>query len=89
MFFLKFVQKLPTNTKRSFIIATCIYLSGALVLDMVGSTFYDVSGQHNLIYNILGIIEESVEMMGVIAFIDTFLGYIKKLFTPLLVVVEE
>jgi len=84
-----FVQKLPTITKRSFIIATCIYIIGAFVLDMVGSIFYDISGQHNIIYSILGVIEESVEMIGIIAFIHTFLNFIRTEFTPLMILIEE
>jgi hypothetical protein len=84
-----FIQKLPANNKRSFIIATCIYLSGAIILDLVGSAFYDPGGLHNLTYNILGVVEESVEMIGIIIFINTFLNIIRGEFTPLIILVDD
>lgn len=65
----KFLRELPINTRKSFIIAACVFLSGALVLEAIGSSFYDFSGHANLVYDILSILEESLEMAGIIAFI--------------------
>lgn len=62
----KLLRGLPVNTRKSFIIAASIYLSGALVLEIIGSSFY---GHNNLVYDILTIFEESLEMAGIIAFI--------------------
>lgn len=66
---IKFLRELPANTRKSFIIAGCVFLSGALVLEAIGSSFYDLSGHANLVYDILSILEESLEMAGIIAFI--------------------
>lgn len=71
----KFLRDLPENTRKSFIIAACIYLSGALVLEMIGSSFYDYSGQNNLVYDLLTIVEESMEMVGIIAFIKALIKF--------------
>jgi hypothetical protein len=71
----KFLRDLPENTRKSFIIAACVYLSGALVLEMIGSSFYDYSGQNNLVYDLLTIVEESMEMVGIIAFIKVLIKF--------------
>ena len=38
---IKFLRDLPPKTRKSFIIAASIYLSGAVVLEAIGSSFYD------------------------------------------------
>jgi hypothetical protein len=81
--FYRFSWQFQPKIRRAFFIAAAIFLNGAVVLEMVGSSFYDPSGQNNLVYQILSIFEEALEMAGVIAFIRVLIIYISEVYTEL------
>lgn len=72
----RLLRSLPGKSQKSFLIAAGIYLSGAIVLDLIGSVFYDYSGRNNLIYDFLSILEVSLEMGGIIMFMRALIDYI-------------
>lgn len=76
IFYLKFLDSLPTKTRKQFIFSLLIYIWGAIGVDMVGEYYSSLHGE-NIIYNMIGSLEESLEMIGVIIFIDALLKYIK------------
>jgi len=77
-FYIKFFLALPKRTKILLFLSAFIYLGGALGMEMVGSVYASQFGIKNLPYNTLTTIEETLEMLGLVLTIYTFLDYLKK-----------
>lgn len=46
-------------------LSAAIYLGGAVGLEMIGGAYYEaIDGEHNLVYEVLTTVEESLEMGG-------------------------
>lgn len=76
LYFLKFLLHLPGKTRLNFLLAAIIYLGGAIGFELVGGRYAELHGTHNLAYNMISTVEESLEMAGVIIFIRALLQYI-------------
>lgn len=74
----KFVRHLPLKSRRQFILAACIYIGGALVMEMVGSHFAESIGQQHILYAAIATVEEVLEMTGIIMFIYALLHYLSQ-----------
>jgi hypothetical protein len=75
-FFWQFVKQISQPTKGYFIIAFLIFLSGAIVVEMIGGWYEGNFGDNNLLYDMITTFEESLEMSGVILLIYSLLDYI-------------
>ena len=73
----KFWLHLPQKTRYHFILAASLYIGGALLMEMVGSYITVLENQQNPIYAGMAIIEEIMEMMGVIVFMYGLFVYIR------------
>lgn len=78
IFFLRFLLKLPGRTKRSFVTAGLLYVGGVICIELIAGRHAESFGFNNLTYSILTLVEESLEMAGVIIFIDALLVYISE-----------
>jgi hypothetical protein len=76
IFFLQFWLHLPAKTRYSFLVAAIVYISGVIGFEMIGGYYAELYGKENLIYNFFVTIEESLEMIGIIVFIESLLEYI-------------
>lgn len=76
LYFLKFLLYLPAKTRFTFLLAAIIYLGGAIGFELIGGRYAELHGSHNLAYNMISTVEESLEMAGVIIFIWALLAYI-------------
>lgn len=74
--FVKFLIDLPPRTKKAFLIAGSMYLGGAIGLEL----FEGACTIGSLGYNALVVVEESLEMLGVIVFIWALLDHLAKNF---------
>lgn len=74
--FRKFVFSLPTKIKTLFILAGMLYITGALGMELVGGYIADNFG-YSTIYGISSTIEELLEMLGVVVFINGLLSYLQ------------
>lgn len=74
----KFWLHLPQKTRDHFILAASLYIGGALFMEMVGSVVAFYYHQQSLIYSLVAIVEEIMEMMGVIVFMYGLLVYIRE-----------
>lgn len=72
-FYVPFLLHLSTTYQRLLIIASAVFVGGGIVMESIGSTLVDVSVYYPLEY----IVEETMEMLGVIIFIYAFLLYWK------------
>ena len=74
--FRNFIRNLPTKTKTLFISAGTIYVAGALGMELVGGYIADTIG-YNTVYGLASTIEELLEMLGIVIFINGLLSYIQ------------
>ena len=75
--FRKFIFNLPIKIRKLFILAGLIYIGGALGMELVGGYLADNSGLETTAYWIATLIEEFLEMFGILIFIYGLLSYIQ------------
>jgi len=76
LFFLRFLLRLPSATRFTFILAATLYIGGSIGIELIGSRYDELHGQENLTYNLISTVEESLEIAGLIVFIYALLKYI-------------
>jgi len=74
--YLKFVLRLPNNTRARFVTAGLIYLIGALGIEMLGAREADLHGTETVLYSMLYTFEEMLEMLAIILFIYALLSHL-------------
>ncbi|MDF9796759.1 hypothetical protein OKW21_002022 [Catalinimonas alkaloidigena] len=72
-FYLPFLLHLPALYKKLLVIASIVFVGGGMVMESIGSTMVGVSVYYPLEY----IVEETLEMLGVIIFLYAFFKYLK------------
>lgn len=82
--FLGFLFHLPKSIRRLFIFAFCLYLSGAALVELFSGYYAFLNGRDNLGYVLFTTIEETLEMLGIVAFIYALLTYMQKIGIDLL-----
>ena len=73
----RFFQQVPRKFRNWLFISLGLYLAGALGLELLGGWYADQYSQNDLFYNVITTVEESLELIGAIFLIHTFLTYIK------------
>lgn len=78
LYYLKFIGSLPVRQRKILIFAGCLYLSGTIVMEMLGGWIWDNVSDHkvNFIYTLVNTLEEVLEMSGAIIFIYCLLLYL-------------
>ena len=74
--FLKFFLQLPSRVRLSFLFAAIVLFGGGLGGDILSHKFYTSHDPYNLGYNVISVVEESMEMLGGIVLIHALLGYL-------------
>jgi hypothetical protein len=78
--YLRFLLRLPGTTRRRVIIAGVVYLTGAVGLELIGGAYLESLGnRHNLPYELLTTLEETLEMAGMILLARGLLGHWERL----------
>ena len=77
LIYAKFFLKMPKKIFLSFMLSAIIFLTGAIIFDMLGGYEADLNNENTLIYCIYYTIEESLEMFGLIYLISILLGLLK------------
>ena len=75
--FRKFIFNLPKKTRTLFILAGAIYLAGAIGMEAISGYIADTPGLYIHAYAIAATIEELLEMLGIVVFINALLTYIQ------------
>lgn len=74
----RFVLEMPPRIRNLMITSAIVFMSGALGLEALGGWYYETAEIENtLSYGIITMIEESLEMFGLIIFIYSLLIYIE------------
>ena len=71
-----FVRRLPAATRRLFLLAGALYVSGALGFELVEGLYASRAGGR--LFAALITVEECLEMLGVVLFIYALLSYLKE-----------
>lgn len=74
--YLRFLVDLPAPIRWRFVIGGVLFVTGALVMEMIEGRYDTQYGVENMPYRIMVAIEESLEMVGVVIFISALLTYL-------------
>ena len=74
--FFRFFFHLPRKTKILFGLAGGLYVGGAIGFEMVGAGYVTQYGKQNFTYIIIAMIEESMEVTGLVFLIYALLDYV-------------
>ena len=75
--YIPFLRHLPGVTARRFVLAGGIYLAGVLGVEIIGNSLVINGFEDTLRYEGFVVLEEGLEMVGVILFIQGLLRYMK------------
>ena len=73
----KFLRHLPPGIRRAMLIAAAAYVAGAAGMDMIEAPLDDLWG--SLPFSMLVVVEETLEMAGLVIFMHTLLSYLRSL----------
>lgn len=76
VYFKRLVLSLPRRIAIGFAVSAAIYITGAIILDLVGSVVAHTMGSRSLIYTAVSTLEETLEMLGIVVFIHYLFSYI-------------
>lgn len=76
MYFYRFLLGLPVAIRWEFLAAACLFIGGAVGMEMLEGQHVELYGKQNPAYMFLTTIEEALEMAGVIVFIRGLLTHI-------------
>jgi hypothetical protein len=69
LWYLPLVRALPARTRRRFILAGVVFVSGALLMELPLGWWTERAGADNLTYGIIDWVEETLELSGVSMFL--------------------
>jgi hypothetical protein len=75
LFFLKFMLRLPVATRVRMILAAGLFLGGCLGMELINGSVMESQGD-NLLYNVLVMVEEGLEMTGMATLIYAMTSHI-------------
>jgi hypothetical protein len=79
--FARFLRHLPRHFAQHFVIAGIAYVGGAIGCEMICGRYSNLYGQENLVYSMLSMLEEVVEMSAMTYFLYALLRYIEDIQT--------
>ncbi|WP_166260628.1 hypothetical protein [Marinobacter salicampi] len=78
--YVPFLLKLPRRTAIIFITSGCVFVSGAIGIELIGARHVDLYGADNLAYSMIFTAEELLEKLGIATFIFGILDYMASRF---------
>lgn len=83
--FSRFLMRLPAATRRLFLLAGVLFVTGTIVMEAAGGYLGGPGRQDSLAYLIVAHVEEVLEMAGIVVFIYALLSFLRRV-TPGVVV---
>lgn len=81
----RFLLRLPGETRRAFLLAAGLYVSGAMLFEIPGGIYDEAFGRHTPLYSAISTLEELLEMGGIVVFIRALAAYLAARFPTLAV----
>lgn len=75
---LRWLVRLPKNTRNRFLLAGAVYVLGAMVFEIIGGYYSSLPSFTLFVFKMISTAEEFLEMLGLIIFIRALLLYIKE-----------
>ena len=69
-----FLWSLPKATRNAFVLAGCLFVGGSVGVEMIGAPMVEDA----MPYNLVTVVEEAMEMGGVIVFLSSLLKYMAR-----------
>lgn len=88
IYFLPFVLRLPRRTAIVFLVAAAIYLGGAIGVELIEGKYREANGT-DLLFHLMVSLEEGMEMLGALVFIQALLGYIRGHHMPMQIALRD
>ena len=80
IFYLRFVFRLPPSIRTRVIVAAVLFISGAIGVELIGGVLLAAgAGEMDPSYRVAVVIEESLEILGIVLFLTTLLRYAQDL----------
>jgi hypothetical protein len=74
--YLRFLWNLDSTTRYRFIAAACLFVGGALGMEMVDGAILDHFGEQHIAYMLATTVEETGEMLGLVVFIWSLISHL-------------
>ena len=74
--YLRFLWNLDRTTRNRFIAAGCLFVGGALGMEMVDGAILDQFGEQHIAYMLATTVEETAEMLGLVVFIWSLVAHL-------------
>jgi hypothetical protein len=74
LIFIRFTFSLPSRTRTLFVLAAAVFVAGGLGIEMVNAWLHDSVGTNTFAYVTMTVLEELLEMTGVLIFIYALLN---------------
>lgn len=78
LYLLGFLRQLPRATKLRFLAAAILYIGGAIGLELLEGRHAELYGRANWAYKMMTIVEETLEVAGLIVFIWALLKFLAR-----------
>lgn len=73
--FVPFIRSFPPRLAVLLVVSAIVFLSGAVVMEMIGGAIAEAEGVESIRYRLMANIEEGAELAGVLIFIYALLAY--------------
>lgn len=73
----RFVLKLPASTRNRTIVGAALFVGGAIGVEMPEAAHVEQHGMENLTYGLFVLVEETLEMAGILVFLSGLLIYVR------------
>jgi hypothetical protein len=73
IYFSKFFMSLPKTLLKRMMMAAAIFIGGALIIELPEGMWYEMHGKENIVYALMTTLEESMELFGLVTFINALL----------------
>ena len=77
--FTRFLLHLPRKTRWLMLAAGCVFVGGAIGVEMASGAAADARGEESAAYAVIITLEESLEMLGIVIFIHALVDYLASL----------
>lgn len=75
--YLRFLQHLPAETRRFFLLAGVLFVGGAVGVEILGGIYVIRHGPRNFPYAMISAAEELLEMLGIIVFLHALMSHLR------------
>jgi hypothetical protein len=79
---IRFLQRLPADTRRRFLVAGFTFVAGGLGIEMLAANYEFVHGEGGLPLHLLSVAEETLEMLGTVLFLRALLLHLERTLSP-------